>query len=61
MAFPYYQDLILAATALFKDSIDLIRCEMEVGISSQLSLELLARSEADNASMAWSRKSYYYY
>jgi hypothetical protein len=61
MAFPCCQDLIPAATALFSDSMDFIRCIIEVGMSfmSLLSSELAARSEADNASMAWSKKSNY--
>ena len=46
-----------AATALFKDSMDLIRCEIEVGMRSLFSSESQARSEADRASMAWRRKS----
>ena len=39
------------ATALFNDSMDLIRWEMEMVMRSRLSSVLLARSEADNARM----------
>ena len=49
------------ATALFNDSMDLIRWEMEMVMRSRLSSVLLARSEADNASMEWRRKSYCHY